>query len=169
MNEFKKEHKLLNGANPIPYKYTIDLAMAEDLGGGHTIDKHVGKTDDQLLQRLRDQAKGNGEPKIPAASTFTDLTSAQNYTQDCIRQKSGDIDAWLATGPPPTPPSQVFEVSSVGAAANDPLAVAPVTGRTSRVVNGQATPVTDAHGVQTRLSYDPSLDPPFVVVTSMPK
>ncbi|SFF38209.1 RNase A-like domain-containing protein [Streptomyces mirabilis] len=169
MNEFKKEHKLLNGENPFPYKYTIDLAMAEDLGGGHTIDKHVGKTDAQLLQRLRDQAKGNGEPKIPAASSFVDLASAQKYTQDCIRQKSGDIDAWLATGPPPDPPSKVFEVRAVGPAANSPLAVAPVTGRTSRVVNGQATPVVDAHGVATRLKYDPSLNPPFVVVTSMPE
>ncbi|MEH0575255.1 hypothetical protein QBA54_12320 [Streptomyces sp. B21-108] len=169
LNDFKKEHTLLNGANAVPYKYTIDLVMEEDLGGSHSIDKHVGKTDAQLLQRLRDQAKANGEPKIPAASTFTDLASAQQYTQDCIRQRSADIDAWLATGPPPNPSSQVFEVSAVGPAANNPLAVAPVTGRTSRVVNGHATPVTDAHGVQTRLTYDPSLDPPFVVVTSMPK
>ncbi|MFJ8020938.1 RNase A-like domain-containing protein [Streptomyces sp. NPDC096311] len=168
LNEFKKEHKQLNGENPVPYKYTIDLAMEEDLSGGHTIDKHVGKTDDQLLQRLRDQAKGNGEPKIPAASTFTDLTSAQKYTQYCIRQNSGAIDAWLATGPPPTPNSDVFTVNSVGD-ANNPLAVAPVTGRISNVVNKQATPVTDAHGVSTRLTYDASLDPPFVVTTSMPK
>jgi hypothetical protein len=168
LNEFKKEHKLLNGENPIPYKYTIDLVMEEDLGGGHTIDKHVGKTDAQLLQRLRDQVKGNGEPAIPAASTFTDLASAQKYTQECIRQKSSDIDAWLATGPPPTPPTEVFRVSSTSD-PNNPLAVSPVTGRTSEVVNGQATPVTDAHGVATRLKYDPSLNPPFVVVTSMPE
>ncbi|WP_461063055.1 hypothetical protein [Streptomyces pseudoechinosporeus] len=44
-----------------------------------------------------------------------------------------------------------------------------MTGRTSVVVNGQATPVTDACGVQTRLGYDASLDPPFAVVTFMPK
>ncbi|MET7567999.1 RNase A-like domain-containing protein [Streptomyces sp. NPDC005492] len=168
LNDFKKEHKLLNGEKPIPYKYTFDLAMEENLGGGHTIDKHVGKTDEQLLQRLRDQAKGNGEPKIPAASSFTDLASAQKYTQACIRQNSGAIDAWLATGPPPVPPSGVFTVNSVSD-ANNPLAAAPVTGRISNVVNGQATPVTDAHGVSTRLTYDASLDPPFVVTTSMPK
>ncbi|MBZ9641960.1 RNase A-like domain-containing protein [Streptomyces sp. PSKA30] len=169
LNEFKREHKLLNGENPIPFKYTIDLAMAEDLGGGHTIDKHVGKTDAQLLQRLRDQANSAGVPTIPAASSFPDLASAQKYTQDCIRQNSAAIDTWLATGPPPQPPSKIFEVGSVGPAANNPLAASPVTGRTSVVVNGQPTPVTDAHGVQTRLKYDASLDPPFVVVTSMPK
>jgi hypothetical protein len=169
LNEFKKEHKLLNGENPIPYKYTFDLVMEEDLSGGHTIDKHVGKTDAQLLQRLRDQANASGAPSIPAASSFTDLASAQKYTQDCIRQRSGAIDAWLKTGPPPDPPSPVFEVPSVSSDPNDPLAVSPVTGRISRVVNDQATSVTDAHGVATRLKYDPNLDPPFVVVTSMPQ
>ncbi|MGW0709367.1 RNase A-like domain-containing protein [Streptomyces sp. NPDC002643] len=169
LNEFKKEHRLLNGENPIPFKYTIDLAMAEDLGGGHTIDKHVGKTDDQLLQRLRDQANSSGVPTIPAASSFPDLASAQKYTQFCIRQKSADIDAWLNTGPPPTPSSPIFEVSSVNPDPNNRLAPREVTGRTSVVVNGQPTAVTDAYGVQTRLRYDASLDPPFVVVTSMPK
>ncbi|MFJ2161558.1 MULTISPECIES: RNase A-like domain-containing protein [unclassified Streptomyces] len=168
LNEFKKEHKLLNGENPIPYKYTIDLVMEEDLSGGHTIDKHVGKTDAQLLQRLRDQANASGAPSIPAASTFTDLASAQKYTQYCIREKSDAIDQWLQTGPPPQPPSPVFEIPSVSADPDNPLVVNPVTGRTSRVVNDQATPVTDAHGVSTRLKYDPNLDPPFVVVTSMP-
>ncbi|MFF3329162.1 RNase A-like domain-containing protein [Streptomyces sp. NPDC002888] len=167
LNEFKKEHKLPPGTAPVPYKYTLDLAMAEDLGGGHTIDKHVGKTDAQLLQRLRDQANGAGVPTIPAASSFPDLPSAQKYTQECIRRNTGNIDTWLATGPPPQPPSKIFEVGSVG--GNGLPGVNQVTGRTSVVSGGQAGPVTDAYGVQTRLKYDASLDPPFVVVTSMPK
>ncbi|MBT2467524.1 hypothetical protein J7E97_06485 [Streptomyces sp. ISL-66] len=34
----------------------------------------------------------------------------------------------------------------------------------------QATcPVRDAHGVSTRIKYGPNLNPPFVVVTSMPE
>ncbi|MFG2718125.1 RNase A-like domain-containing protein [Streptomyces sp. NPDC048416] len=144
-------------------------ATAEDLGGGHTIDKHVGKTDDQLLQRLRDQANGSGVPKIPAASTFPDMSSAQKYTQYCIRENSARIDTWLS-GHPPTPPAQVFTVSEVRqTASQSPYAAVPVTGSTSIVVGGHATPVKDAHGVQTRLKYDPSLTPPFVVVTSMPQ
>lgn len=42
----------------------------------HTLDKHVGKTDAQLAQRLRDQGSAptaawpNGKPSIGAASTF---------------------------------------------------------------------------------------------------
>ncbi|MGW7523415.1 RNase A-like domain-containing protein [Streptomyces sp. NPDC054783] len=169
LNEFKQEHKLINGENPFPYKYTLDLAMEENLYGGHTIDKHVGKTDAQLLQRLRDQANSSGTPTIPAASSFTDLPSAQKYTQYCIREKTADIDSWLATGRPPQPPSEIFSVSSVGPAPHRPPAVMPVTGRTSVVHNGQPSPVTDAYGVQVRLKYVDGLNPPFVVVTSMPK
>ncbi|WP_404959478.1 hypothetical protein [Streptomyces sp. 147326] len=33
----------------------------------------------------------------------------------------------------------------------------------------QAGPVRDAHGVSTRLKYDASLNPPFIVATSMPE
>ncbi|MCE0447957.1 hypothetical protein LT493_41515 [Streptomyces tricolor] len=43
-----------------------------------------------------------------------------------------------------------------------------VTGRTAPVVNDRPTPPQDAYGVLTVLKYEPSLDPPFVVLTSMP-
>ncbi|MFH9471449.1 hypothetical protein ACH4LT_29890 [Streptomyces clavifer] len=39
--------------------HAFDLANNEYLGGGHTSEKHVGKTDEQLAQRLRDQADDN--------------------------------------------------------------------------------------------------------------
>ncbi len=44
-----------------------------------------------------------------------------------------------------------------------------MTGRTAEVVNNHPTPPKDAHGVLTVLKYEPSLDPPFVVLTSMPQ
>ena len=53
-------------------------ACQEGVHRSHIIDKHVGKTDEQLAQRLRDQ------PTIDAASAFTDLTSAQKYIQDAL-------------------------------------------------------------------------------------
>lgn len=58
--------------------YPIDLANQEGIHGSHVVDKHVGQTDGQLLQRLRDQ------PAIAAASTFTDLATAQKTTQDAM-------------------------------------------------------------------------------------
>ncbi|MFJ9666354.1 RNase A-like domain-containing protein [Streptomyces sp. NPDC101219] len=168
LNDFKKEHSWQRpGESQIPYKYSIDLATEEELYGGHSIDKHVGLTDEQLTQRLRDESNGAGKPGIPAASTFTDLESAQKYTQYNIRANTAEIDDWLTGPPPPAPGTNMeFSVNSV-----DPAAVGPpvVTGRTAPVVNDHPTPPQDAHGVSTVLKYEPNLDPPFVVLTSMPQ
>ncbi|WP_374214436.1 RNase A-like domain-containing protein [Streptomyces sp. Je 1-79] len=52
------------------------------MANGHTLDKHVGKTDEQLAQRLRDQQSGgptaawpHGKPS-PAAPPPSRPTSA---------------------------------------------------------------------------------------------
>ena len=47
-----------------------DLAADESMGG-HTLARHVGKTDSQLSDRLR------REPQISAASTYTDREMAE--------------------------------------------------------------------------------------------
>ncbi|MFJ6662156.1 RNase A-like domain-containing protein [Streptomyces sp. NPDC091377] len=167
LNDFKKEHSWQRSESPGPYKYSLDLATEEELYGGHSIDKHVGLTDEQLTQRLRDEAGGQGKVDIPAASTFTDLESAQYYTQHNIRTNTSDIDAWIQGPPPPTPGARKdFFVDSV---PSGPMGVPAVTGRTAPVVDDAPTPPRDAHGVSTVLKYEPSLDPPFVVLTSMPK
>ncbi|MFH8803646.1 RNase A-like domain-containing protein [Streptomyces sp. NPDC017936] len=114
---------------------------------------------------MRDESTGAGEPQIPAASSFTDLDSAQKYTQYNIRANSAEIDKWLQ-GNPPTPLKEEFSVPSV----TDGSVGAPVvTGRTAPVVNNHPTSPKDAHGVLTVLKYEPNLDPPFVVLTSMPQ
>ncbi|MET8169750.1 RNase A-like domain-containing protein [Streptomyces sp. NPDC005329] len=165
LNDFKKEHSWQRTESQIPYKYSIDLATEEELSGGHSIDKHVGLTDAQLTQRLRDEATGGGVQQLPAASTFTDLDSAQEYTQYNIRINSAKIDKWLEN-PPPNPLTEEFRVPSV---TEGGMAAPVVTGRTAPVVGGSPTSPKDAHGVLTILRYDPSLDPPFVVLTSMPE
>ncbi|MFF3309291.1 RNase A-like domain-containing protein [Streptomyces sp. NPDC002952] len=165
LNDFKKEHSWQRPESQIPYKYSIDLATEEELYGGHSVDRHVGLTDDQLTQRLRDESTGSGDPQVPAASSFTDLNSAQEYTQYNIRSNSVEIDRWLQ-GNPPAPPKEEFSVPAVsGGNLTGPV----VTGRTAPVVNNQITAPKDAHGVLTVLRYEPNLDPPFVVLTSMPK
>lgn len=165
LNDFKKEHSWQRPESTVPYKYSFDLATEEELYGGHSIVKHVGLTDTQLLQRLRDESDGAGVPNIPAASTFTDLESAQNYTQYNIRCNSAEIDKWLQ-GNPPNPRQKEF---TVGAVDTGNHAIPVVTGRTAQVVSDHPTPPKDAHGVSTVLKYEPNLRPPFVVYTSMPK
>lgn len=72
-----------------------DLERDEALGG-HTLARHVGRTDEQLAERLR------REPQISAASTYTDALMAKSTVALAIAQSRGRIDAWAARrGPRP--------------------------------------------------------------------
>ncbi|MCP2342537.1 RNase A-like domain-containing protein [Actinomadura rupiterrae] len=70
---------------PDQIKFPIDLAGQE--GGPdstHVIDKHVGKSDDQLKQRLAAQ------PGLQNASSFNSLSEAQRYVQEAINSPEGE-------------------------------------------------------------------------------
>ena len=72
-----------------------DLEHDEALGG-HTLARHVGRTDEQLAERLR------REPQISAASTYSDALMAKTTIALTIAQSRGRIDAWAARrGPRP--------------------------------------------------------------------
>jgi len=66
-----------------------DLAAAERLGG-HTLARHVGRTDDDLRERLR------REPNIAAASTYPDRQTAERVVAATLERFSRRIDAWSA-------------------------------------------------------------------------
>lgn len=168
LNEFKKEHSWqIGGESPFPYMYSLDLATSEGLGGAHTIDKHVGKTDEQLLQRIKDEQRPNGKFNIFTSSSFPDLDSARKFTQYNIRQNTPGIQDWLKN-PPPAEDLHI-EVDSVP--IQGPLTGSALTGRTVAVnrFTNTINPVQDTHGVTTHLKYDPNLNPPFVVYTSAPE
>ncbi|WP_328861204.1 RNase A-like domain-containing protein [Streptomyces sp. NBC_00306] len=164
LNEFKKEHSWQLPESQFPYMYSVDLAAAEGVGNGHTLDKHVGKTDEQLLQRMRDERKGNGEPRIPGASTYADVEAAQRFTQYCLRDNTDDIDRWLAGDPPDA--SLIVRSDSVP--VQGPLVGDAVTGKGVTYDGSKLSEVHDMKGVSLRLMRDPSLDPPYFVFTSMP-
>lgn len=65
-----------------------DLQRAERMGG-HTIDRHVGKTDFEIVKRLE------RDTKISASSTYTNLETAQAVVNETIQQNAGQIKAWL--------------------------------------------------------------------------
>lgn len=72
-----------------------DLERDERLGG-HTLARHVGRTDEQLAERLR------REPQISAASTYSDALMAKTTVALAIQQSQARIDAWAARrGPRP--------------------------------------------------------------------
>lgn len=70
-----------------------DLSRDEQRGG-HTLDKHVGRTDAQLRERL------DRERDISAASTWTDLNAAEETVAAAIRSYQGKIDRWNERGYP---------------------------------------------------------------------
>lgn len=58
--------------------------------GGHTLERHVGKTDEELAARLR------REPNISTASTYTDVPTARRIVALAIARGRARVDAWEA-------------------------------------------------------------------------
>jgi toxin YxiD len=72
-----------------------DLGRDEQRGG-HTLDKHVGRTDDQLRERLE------RERDISAASTWSDQAVAEETVSAALRANQSKIDRWTERGYPRT-------------------------------------------------------------------
>lgn len=70
-----------------------DLAR-DEARGGHTLKKHVGRTDEQLQERLR------RERHISAASTWTDRETAEVTVAQALRAERGRIESWTKRGLP---------------------------------------------------------------------
>jgi Bacterial CdiA-CT RNAse A domain len=70
-----------------------DLARDEQRGG-HTLEKHVGRTDRQLEERLR------RERHISAASTWSDLDTAEATVAQALRAERGRVESWEGRGYP---------------------------------------------------------------------
>jgi hypothetical protein len=72
----------------------IALSEQEALGG-HTIARHIGKTEAELQARLVAQ------PNIPAASSFKSLRVAEDVLTRATRVNAGQIRAWASTAGKP--------------------------------------------------------------------
>ena len=64
-----------------------DLA-ADEARGGHTLARHVGKTDAELRSRLK------AEPDISAASTYFDADTAARVVAEVLSRKSDEVRKW---------------------------------------------------------------------------
>jgi hypothetical protein len=72
-----------------------DLAADEALGG-HTLKRHVGRTDAELADRLKH------EPDISAASTYPDEPTARRVVAAAIEHNRGRLQTWAdRSGPRP--------------------------------------------------------------------
>ena len=89
---------------PAPARETTAIAEAtgrydlqrDERRGGHTLARHVGQSDADLSERLR------REPRISAASTYTDRDTAERVVALALAQHRTRIDQWLErSGPRP--------------------------------------------------------------------
>jgi hypothetical protein len=60
-----------------------------EIAGGHTLTRHIDKTDAQLINRLQQQ------PNITGSSTFTDKTTAERVIAQVISQNRSALRRWL--------------------------------------------------------------------------
>lgn len=71
-----------------------EAVVGSRVGGGHTIARHVGKTEAQLRARLV------AEPQLPVASSFRTLETAERVLYQGLRANRGAIEAWARTPRP---------------------------------------------------------------------
>lgn len=61
---------------------------ADEARGGHTLARHVGKSDEELRDRLR------REPDISAASSYTDQDAAERTVGMALRNERAKVTSW---------------------------------------------------------------------------
>jgi hypothetical protein len=61
---------------------------AHENAGSHLIERHVGKSEQDLIERLRKE-------NISASSSFRDLPSAEHFIAATITGHQAEIDAWV--------------------------------------------------------------------------
>jgi hypothetical protein len=112
--------------------------------GGHTIAKHVGRTEAQLRARLAAE-------RIPAASTFTNLRTAEDAISKVLRLESAAIKAW-AHAPNP---SKLELTRDLGKAVG--MGVVRTTGQLSKMTK-----------VLIVLKYQAYNGKPYYILTAFP-
>jgi hypothetical protein len=80
--------KTEGAANPEFRGVTHDLA-SDERAGGHTLGKHVGRSDDELRGRL-------AQEDISASSTYTDRAAAEFAVGTALQEGQHRIEQWLA-------------------------------------------------------------------------
>ncbi len=78
-----------SAASPKPFADPRHDLSQDEAAGGHTLRKHVGRSDAELRERL------NRERDISAASTWNDRASAETAIGAAIADQNTKISRWL--------------------------------------------------------------------------
>ncbi|MFD4003187.1 RNase A-like domain-containing protein [Streptomyces rubiginosohelvolus] len=78
----------------------LDVAANEYVANDHSLDKHVGRTDEQLAERLRDQqSRGpttvwpHGKPMPSSSSLLPNYQRAEELTERNLNRNKAAIQA----------------------------------------------------------------------------
>jgi uncharacterized protein YukE len=71
----------------------VDLLLHE--GPGHTLDRHVSKSAEELLHRVR------ANRRVPTASTYWDRATAHDAIEQTLRRHRVEIKRWIAADSSP--------------------------------------------------------------------
>jgi hypothetical protein len=158
LQDSRGERGLLESLNPIgtaqaqgltPPK--VDL-LSEELRGGHTLEKHVGKTPAWLDSRL------SQDPIIPGASTYRNLDEATAVTQQVLDLNRSQIAAWIAD-----PAAGRITVASMSRPITSP-SYKPI----GTVVDRRLSVPVPGNGARVVLQKNPGAPTGFTVITSFP-
>jgi hypothetical protein len=119
--------------------------------GGHGEEKHVGRSDQQLSDRL------SNEPGTDTASTYENYGDAQKYSQQTIDSNKQSISNWLKNAKPGS--KKDFTLDDTGS----------VTGRSlSRQAWQNGTGSVPTNGATVVLKADPSAPGGYYILTTFP-
>jgi Bacterial CdiA-CT RNAse A domain len=90
-SERPRESARAEAPRPSTNAERYDLSRDEERGG-HSLRKHVGRTDDELRERLA------RERDISAASTWSDRAVAEETVAAALRAERGRIESWTRRG-----------------------------------------------------------------------
>lgn len=80
-------------AQCVPAAFPVDYLEQEEAAGGHTLTRHVGKSDDWLMARLAD------DPHLRLASSYTDRKTAEAAIEALLIRHRDRLNRWMVRAP----------------------------------------------------------------------
>jgi len=121
-------------AECVPGEFKDGWLLEQEQLGGHTVDRHVAKSDAWLIDRLKK------EPGIPAASSFPDRVTARKVIGLALSPDKTDLDDWATE-------ARGGDVAEIRMAFEQPI---------GRVVSRGRAAVQPAHGLRLFVMADGS-------------
>lgn len=130
----------------------LDKHEGPGKGQGHTLEKHVGRSDADLVDRATPK-KGHTPPK-DGSSTYPSAERAERATADTIRKEKQEIQDWLVD-PDGEDTLQLKASHSYTTGRHVPS-------------GGSADDVQDVRGTRVIIVRDPSMPEGYRIITSFP-